>query len=74
MPQQYLDSVEFINEAYETNFGPVLAAYMPPKCPSTYDGVPQVYDLNQKTCTVSKNHHFSTSTHNRNNRVMMCRK
>jgi hypothetical protein len=51
MPQQYLDAMMFDDPSYETNFGPVLAAYMPPKCPNTYNGAPQVYDMAAQTCT-----------------------
>jgi len=56
MPQQYLDATVFNDyaredPAYSTNFGPVLASWMPPKCPNTFDGKTQVYDVNGKTCT-----------------------
>lgn len=55
MPQQYLDATVFNDTAredpaYGTNYGPVLAAWMPPKCPMTFDGKTQVYDVNAKTC------------------------
>jgi hypothetical protein len=51
MPQQYLDATVFANPVYETNFGPVIAAYSPPLCPATFDGATQVYSLKEKTCT-----------------------
>ena len=51
MPQQYLDAMLFEDPSFETNFGPVLAAYMPPKCPDTFNGAAQVYDMKNKTCT-----------------------
>lgn len=55
MPQQYLDATAFSHReedpAYSTNFGPVLAAWMPPVCPNTFDGETQVYDMRTKMCT-----------------------
>lgn len=56
MPQQYLDAtvyndVQREDPAYSTTFGPVLAAWMPPKCPLTFDGKSQYYDVQKKTCT-----------------------
>ena len=61
MPQQYLDAMLFDDPSYETNFGPVLASYMPPRCPDTYNGAPQVYDMMQKTCTTLPAAAFSSN-------------
>ena len=60
MPQQYLDAMQFDDPSYATNFGPVLSAYMPPKCPDTYNGATQVYDPVQQTCTPLPADAFST--------------
>jgi hypothetical protein len=61
MPQQYLDAMMFDDPSYATNFGPVLAAYMPPKCPNTYNGASQVYDVFQKTCVTLPHSAFNST-------------
>lgn len=50
MPQQYLDAMLFDDPSYATNFGPILATYMPPRCPDTFNGATQIYDPAQQTC------------------------
>lgn len=60
MPQQYLDAMMFDDPSYDTNFGPVFAAYMPPRCPDTYNGATQVYDPINKMCTTLPTDAFMT--------------
>jgi len=48
--QSYLDAVVYSNDVYKTNFQPVINAFTSPRCPGSYEGKPDYYDMSTNKC------------------------